>query len=321
MPADSAPILTLTPNPALDLSTEIDEVVPHVKLRCEPPVLEPGGGGLNVARALHVMGAEPLALYTSGGPVGAWIGDLLDREGLLRRAVAVEESTRESIAVRDRSRRDQFRFVLPGPELETHEWRALLGALEELLPTAAEYVVASGSLPLGAPVDFYARVARRVRAHGRRLVLDASGEALAAALDEGVFLINPNYREFDAVAGCASDDEARERAADQLVRDGAAEVVVVTRGHRGSLAVTASTRLRLSPPEVEPVSGVGAGDSYCAGLVLGLVRGWPLERACCYGAGAAAATWLTPGTGLHRPEALDRLASEVTVERASPAAP
>jgi 6-phosphofructokinase 2 len=317
----SAPILTLTPNPALDLSTEIDEVVPHVKLRCEPPALEPGGGGLNVARALHALGAEPLAVYTSGAPVGAWIGDLLDKEGLLRRAVAVAGPTRESIAVLDRSRRDQFRFVLPGPELAEREWRDLLGAVEELLPTAAGYVVASGSLSPGAPVDFYARVSRLAREHGRKLVLDASGEALAAALEEGVHLINPNFREFDAVAGCEEDDDARERAAEQLVREGGAEAVVITLGHRGSLAVTASSSLRLGPGQVEAVSGVGAGDSYTAGLTLGLVWGWSLERACAYGAAAAAATWLTPGTGLHRPEAVDRLATEVTVERGSTAAP
>lgn len=313
----TGPIVTLTPNPALDLSTAIDEVVPHVKLRCEAPTFEPGGGGLNVARSVHSLGGSALALYTSGGPVGDWLGSLLDREGVPRSAFAVGDDSRESIALFDRSRGDQFRFLMPGPELGEDEWQRLLDALARLLPNAAEYVVASGSLPRGVPADFYARVAKLAARHDRKVVLDTSGPPLEAALEEGVFLINPNYREFDALGAWDADDTAaREAFAAELVHTGAAAVVAVTLGHRGAMAVSAAGALRVQPPRVEAVSGVGAGDGFTAGLTLGLTRGWPLDRALAYAAAAAAGTWMTPGSAVCRREDVDRLVDDVAVAAA-----
>ena len=173
--------LTLTPNPAVDLSTSVDEIVESHKLRCAAPDVHPGGGGVNVARVLHRLGADVLALHTAGGPSGERLARLLAQEQVPARALPIAGETRESFTVRETSSGREFRFVLPGPAVTEPEWQSWLEAVRAL-PHMPAYVVASGGLPPGTPDDFYARLARLVRERGSRLVIDSAGPPLAAAL-------------------------------------------------------------------------------------------------------------------------------------------
>ena len=309
-------ILTVTMNPALDVSTATDKVSDTHKLRCAGAHFHPGGGGINVARVLHRLGADCLALYPAGGMNGQRLQKLLDQEAVRSHCIAIAEETRESFSVLETSSGRDFRFVLPGPELSPAESEACLAFLREAmaLESRPRYLIVSGSLPPGVPVDFYARLARLARACGSRLVLDTSGPALAAALAEGVYLLKPSLRELRELSGqpLATELEWRE-AAQQIIRVGQAQVVALSLGEEGALLVTADRALRARSVPVTVKSSIGAGDSFVGGLVWALSRNLELHSAFRYGMAAGAAALLTLGTALCQAADVERLHSQVTV--------
>jgi len=196
-----AAIVTLTMNPALDIATATERVVPAHKLRCEAPRYDPGGGGINVARAVHALGGDALAIFPAGGSAGEMIRHLLREEGVAHKAVAIAAFTRESLAVEARESGQQYRFILPGPELGGADQERCLDALAAAAAAPdARYIVASGSLPLGVFEDFYRRVGELAQRHGRRLVLDTSGAALKEA-GHGIYLLKPSLRELEEQSG------------------------------------------------------------------------------------------------------------------------
>ncbi len=305
------PIVTLTLNPALDVSTATAEVSPEHKLRCETARFDPGGGGLNVARVVRELGGDSLALYPRGGPTGEHLERLLEARGVPRRAIPIAGFTRESFTVLETGSGREFRFVLPGPVLAEAEWQACLDTLAEAA-VGASFIVASGSLPPGAPVDFYARVARVAKRLGVRCVVDSSGEPLRAALTEGVYFAKPNRREFRDMTGVKGDDATSlAPAARAFVEKGAAEVLVVSMGADGALLTTRDTQLRAVPPPVVTSSSVGAGDSFVAGMSYALARGLPPTEAFRWGVASGTAALITPGTELCRRGDAERLLTQV----------
>jgi len=305
------PIVTLTINPTIDLATTVDEVTPEHKLRCEPERRDPGGGGLNVARVIHELGGESLALYPRGGPTGELLEQLLEQKGLRRWPIPISGHTRENFTVAEKKSRREFRFVMPGPTLSEKEWQACLEALSTVAADA-EYIVASGSLAPGVPVDFYARVARVARKQNARLVLDTSGEPLRAALEEGVFFAKPNRKEFRDMMGTQVDEPATmAEAARSFLAQGRAELLVVSMGADGALLTTRAGQYRATPPPVETHSSVGAGDSFVGGMTLGLSRGLPTEEAFRWGIASGTAALLSAGTDLCRRADAERLFHQV----------
>src|SRR6266508_1150379 len=144
------PIVTLTMNPTIDENSSVEYVFSDVKLRCRAPSLEPGGGGINVARAVARLGGEALAVYAAGGPSGDLLKQLLDREGVPQLPIPIGEWTRRNLNVREDATGRQYRFVFPGPSLTESEWRSCLDTLEAVRPGPA-FLVASGSLPPASP--------------------------------------------------------------------------------------------------------------------------------------------------------------------------
>jgi 6-phosphofructokinase 2 len=305
-------------NPAIDVSTSVDYVIPDDKLRCGVPTYEPGGGGINVARAIRKLGGASRAFFPSGGPAGALLCTLLDGEGVSYRTFPIAGWTRENTNITERVTRRQFRFVLPGPTLHEREWQSILDELGALAP-APRYLVVSGSLPPGVPADFYARLARIAVRQGVKLVLDASGEPLQRAIAEGVSVLKPSLREFEELTGETGCEESRLPVlARRLIDEGRCEVLILSLGARGVFWMSASGRGRLASPAVPVRSSVGAGDSMVAGVVLSLARGHTLAEAIRVGVAAGAASVMNPGTELCRPEDVERLYGEVAVVPSSP---
>lgn len=306
------PILTLTMNPALDVSTSTELVYGSHKLRCNGSRIDPGGGGSNVARVIHRLGGHALAIYTAGGTTGDTYRRLMEAEGVPALVAAVRGNTRQDFTVNELSTGNQFRFVLEGAELGDDEWRNCLRLIERSI-RGGGYVVASGSLPPGVPEDFYARVARLARNADARCVVDASGAALAAALAEGVFLVKPSRRELSEHAGTALGTEASQvDAALSLLAKGSAEYVALTLAESGAVFVSKQGTIRLpAPSSVRMVSAVGAGDSFLAGFVLRLAQGRGADVALRTAVAAGSAAVLTPGTELCRPDDVERLEAEI----------
>jgi 6-phosphofructokinase 2 len=262
---------------------------------------------VNVSRAIKKLGGESMLLYPAGGLTGERLQGLLDEEGLNFRPFPIEGLIRESLVIIEESTGRQYRFGMPGPELQKKEWEQFLDVLSAVKP-APDYLVASGSLPPGVPADFYARVARAGKKKGAKTIIDASGEALEEALKEGVYLIKPNVREFRELVGEDIKEESQIKAAAQkMVKSGRCEVLVISLGAAGALMVSEEISEHILPPTVPIVSKVGAGDSMVAGIVLSLARGKPLRESVLFGTAAGTSAVITPGTELCRREDAERL--------------
>lgn len=305
--------LTFTPNPALDLSTAVDQLEDAHKLRCDAPLVHPGGGGINVARVLHRLGASVVALYPSGGATGERLHGLLREEGVRGLRFATTGETRESFTVHERASGREYRFVLPGPTMAASEWQAGLERLRHLASPPA-WVVASGGLPPGAPVDGYAQVAQAARRLGARMVVDSAGAPLAAALQAGVWGVKPSLRELADLTGETLDSQpAQVRAARRLIDRGQAHLVALSLGSEGALLVTADQCLQASALAVPVAGSVGAGDSFLAGLVWALDAHDDLSQALATAMAAGSAAVMSAGTALCQPQDIERLRHQVRV--------
>ena len=303
-------VVTLTMNPALDVGTDLHSVAPEIKLRCAAPHFHPGGGGINVSRAIRFLGGESSAVYAAGGHNGMMLSQLLDDEGIDHYPVSIAGITRENLVVYEASTSLQYRFTMPGPELAADEWIACLETLFNLNP---DYIVASGSLPSGVPLEFYGEITRYAREYGIRVIVDTAGDALNRTVGKGVFLLKPNLRELELYAGEKIQGEAHIRAAcRRLIAEGLAEVLVVSMGAAGAVMVTGADYLHIHAPMVPIASKVGAGDSMVGGIVMGLAQGRGLADAVRLGVAAGSAAVMTTGTQLCRKDDAFRLYEEIT---------
>jgi len=309
-----ADIVTLTMNPSIDVSMSVERLSPFRKLHCTGEHRDPGGGGINVARVAKRLGAETIAMYPVGGALGQMLRRFVDGEGIPGLTTLISAETREDFTVFERATGLQYRFVLPGPRLTEAEWLTCLEAFGSL-DRGARFVVASGSLPPGVPDDFYGRVAAMAKQINVKTVVDSSGPALRAALQNGVYLIKPNLNELKSLVGSVLESQAdRIMTCRSLIDSGQVQIVALTLGEEGALLVTRDHVLRAHALAVKPVSVVGAGDSFLGAMVWGLASGQPIETAFRYGMAAASATLLIPGTQLCRREDVERLVDCVKLQ-------
>lgn len=303
-------IVTLTMNPAIDVSTRIARVAANRKLRCEKPRFEAGGGGINVSVAMAELGCQSTAVFLCGGPPGKILRQLLSKHGVSQRPVEIEGWTRWNLAARDESSEDQYRFLMPGPTINEDEADSCLALLGSLDPSP-DYIALSGSFPPGVPSGFMCDLSALAQKRGARLVADTSGKALEIAAGEGVYLLKPNMRELKELTDeDTSTDRGQEKALKRLVDQGGCEVAILSLGAAGVMMAAAGRVERMRAPTVEIVSRVGAGDSMVAGILAGLCRGDDIRDAVRYGIAAGSAAVMTPGTELCRKDDVERLYEE-----------
>jgi 6-phosphofructokinase 2 len=299
-------IITLTFSPCIDKTASVPEVIPEKKLRCSPPILQPGGGGINVARAIKKIGGEAIAVYPAGGYTGKYFNALLEKENVPAIIIATKSETRENLIVVDESKNQQYRFGMPGTALTEDEWSRCLDAIKE--EDGIEFIVASGSLPPGVPLDIYARLAIIGKKKNAKLVVDTSGEALRHAVNEGVYLIKPNLGELASLGGVEviAQNEIVSLGK-KLIENGGCEMLVVSMGEKGAMLITKNEDHHFIPPKVKRKSTVGAGDSMVAGLVLALSKQRSLVEVLKYGIACGTAATMNAGTELCKKEDVEMI--------------
>ena len=308
------PIVTLTMNPAVDLCTGIDRLVPAHKLRCGPARHDAGGGGINVARVVRRFGGDPLAIFPAGGPMGQLLEQLVQNEDVRCQSIPIAGDTREDITIDEASTGLQYRFVLPGPALSNIEIEKCLAAISAAL-TRSGYLVASGSLPPGAAAGFYGDLAALAVKHGAKFVLDSSGPGLGAAIGKGVHLIKPSLREFEDLTGkTLPSTSACVAEAKRLIAKTGVNFVALTLGEKGALLVSADFAFLASAPNIKPVSTVGAGDSFLGALVWSLAEDNDIRLALRLAVAAGTAALLGRGTELCRSQDVDQLLDDIEVD-------
>ena len=302
-------IATLTFSPSLDSATSTPRIYPEGKLRCSAPRFEPGGGGINVARAIRRLGGKSLAIYPAGGATGEHLTGLLQAEGVEVDVESTADWTRQNLHVLAEQSNEQFRFVMPGAVLTSQELHGLRMKVAALPPETI--LVISGSLPPGMDVVDLLEVIRFAREKGLRCVVDTSGPALAAAVKEGgLLLIKPNLAELAELTGLTLEEpEAIVVSAQGLIAQGASHYVVVSLGPQGAMAVSSKMSVHITPPPVKKLSTVGAGDSMVGAMCLKLAAGASLGEVVRFGVAAGTAATLRHGTQLCDPEETARLLS------------
>lgn len=298
-------IVTLTVNPALDKSTHFKGLVAEQKIRCSEPRFDAGGGGINVSKAISRLGGKSLAVFTSGGPIGKMLEELVAKETIDFQTIPIQTWTRESFVAVDENTNSQYRFGFTGGEITADEEKAVLETVSKSKP---KFLVASGSLNEGLSSDFYQKVAEIAKSSGSKLIVDTSGEALKKVLETGAYLIKPNVGELAKLIGVERlEMEEVKEAAKKIIAQGGAEIVAVSLGPQGAVLVTKDEYEYIPAPNVAKKSTVGAGDSMVGGMVWALSQNKSLKDVIRWGVACGSAATMNEGTQLFKFEDANRL--------------
>jgi len=298
-------IITLTVNPALDKSAHFRGLVPEQKIRCGAPRFDAGGGGINASKAIARLEGESFCVFTSGGPIGSMLEELVRKESIAFEAIKTNNWTRESFVAVDDNTNSQYRFGFPGSEISETEKNNIIETIQELKP---KFLVLSGSLNEGLPTDFYQNIADLAKKSGSKVIVDTSGEALQKVLETGVYLIKPNVGELAKLIGVERlEMDEVVHAAQTLIKKGSAEIVVVSLGPQGAVLVTATQTEFVPAPNVVKKSTVGAGDSMVGAMAWALSQNKSLKEVVQWGVACGSAATMNEGTQLFKLEDAKRL--------------
>ena len=298
-------IVTLTVNPALDKSAHFKGLVPEQKIRCDAPKFDAGGGGINASKAIARLEGESFCVFTSGGPIGSMLEDLVKKESIAFQSIKTANWTRESFVAVDDNTNSQYRFGFPGSEISEQEKNNIFHTIQEFKP---KFLVLSGSLNEGLPMDFYQQIADLAKKSGSKVIVDTSGEALKKVLETGVYLIKPNVGELAKLIGVERlEMDEVVHAAQKLIEKGSAEIVVVSLGPQGAVLVTATQTEFVPAPNVVKKSTVGAGDSMVGAMVWALSQNKSLKEVVQWGVACGSAATMNEGTQLFKLDDAKRL--------------
>lgn len=304
-------VLTITLNPCIDKSTTVNGILPDKKLRCNPAKYEPGGGGINVSRALKKLDENSLTLFACGGRTGKLLKELLLAEQLQILPFPIQNETRENFIVVDTSNNQQFRFGFPGQTILEREQKDLLDRIDGI-KDFPEFSVISGSLPNDVEPSFLKEIIQLCKQKNSKVIVDTSGKSLEVAAQEGVHLLKPNIGELALLTGRSElSRSSMEKAAKELLYNGAAQIIVVSLGASGATLFHRDGSKHQPAPIVKVRSTVGAGDSMVAGMVSVLINKGGLEEMLRMGIACGSATTMAEGTGLFVAEHVFKLLKEL----------
>ncbi len=317
-------IITLTLNPAVDLTVTLDEFLPEDTNRITSSRTDPGGKGINVSRVLWELGCESLAMGFVSGTRGKLIEQALRDQGIFTDFLHTTGQTRTNVTILERKHNTTTTLNEPGPATDPHHVPSLLQRLRKQL-SPGDWLVVGGSIPPGLDPGLYGDIVRLARDRGVKCILDTDGAPLLRGIMAKPFLVKPNRTEVERILGRMPKHRDPLIRAAEHVHAAGVEVVVLSQGSHGAVLVSEQGMLRAYPPAVPTLSGVGSGDAMVAGMVYVLSQGGGLEDALRLGSAAGAAAALTPGTALCYRSDVVRLLPKVMVhpieQPAEPAPP
>ena len=298
-------IVTLTINPSVDKSANFNGLIAEQKIRCESPQYDAGGGGINVSKAIARLGGKSLCVFTVGGSTGERLEKLIQEEAIEYKIIPTKNWTRENFTGFDTVSKLQYRFNFPGTALSKTEMEDILQFIKNL---KTNYLVISGSLNEDLSTDFYKKIAELIKPTSIKLIVDTSGEALQKVLETGVYLVKPNLGELAKLIGVEKiKPNEVETAAKKLIKNGSAEIVVVSLGSEGGVLVTNEETHLVKAPKAEKKSTVGAGDSMVGGMVWALSQNKSLKEVIQWGVCCGTAATMNEGTQLFNIEVAKKL--------------
>lgn len=306
-------IYTVTLNPALDRTLWVERLKLDDTNRIEREARYAGGKGIDVSRVLKTLKVENRAIGFVGGFTGAELEGMLLNDGIVCDFMRISRETRINIVINDSSTAKQMVFSDKGPEIEPYELMQVIYKIEAL--HEPEMVIVSGSLPPGIHPEIYRRVIEMVKLKGAKVILDTDGESLKVGIQGFPDIIKPNIHELGRLVDQDLIEMEDIIEAAQRIHERGVPMVMVSMGARGILLAGEEGRFHASPPEVEVVNTIGAGDSAVAGLVCGLVQGKPMKEAIACAVAAGTATTMKPGTALCTYDDFTSLITQVKVQK------
>lgn len=295
-------ILTVTLNPAIDYTIEVEQFKIDIVNRAEAGRRDPGGKGINVATALNHCGLEADVTGFLGKENRKIFHDHFKKNKIRDRFIYIDGKTREGIKVVDSYNKNTTDINFPGFLLTKEDIDKFIDHFTIIVPEY-NYVVLSGSLPIGVSKDIYVQLGKIAKDSGVFVVLDTSGVALKKGVESRVIdLIKPNFEELSAIYPELKNTDDIKESTDKLCRGLLNKVgsIALSLGEEGSCLYTKNGTLNASAPAIRVKSSVGAGDTFLAGYLYGLVKGFS-EKAALINAGSWAASKLTIfGPGLNK---------------------
>jgi 1-phosphofructokinase family hexose kinase len=315
-------IVTVTLNAALDRTLTVPNFQRGQRHRASQGLMLAGGKGINIARALKLLGVPVVATGLVGGRSGTRIVEELTAEAVLNDFVQIDDESRTSTAVVDPTAGTYTEINEWGPEVRAEELQMLLEKLD-YLSQGADAVVFAGSLPRAVDEGFYGEAIRELNRRGIRTVLDSEGQPLRLGVHAEPFLVSPNQPEAESLAGQEfNDDDDFMLGLDSIAEQGARNVLITQESGCFALLREERTRrrFRARAPQVEPVSVVGSGDVLLAAFLAARLGGKPPEDALRAAVAAGAASTLEVGAGRFDPREEARLAGSLEVTELEPVA-
>jgi 6-phosphofructokinase 2 len=291
------PVITYTPNPAIDVWAQCERVILTEKTRIENVRTDPGGGGINVTRVLTSLGLASHPVYLAGGATGTLFKTMLEERGINGTCIKISGDTRISEVVFETSTGHEYRFVAEGPVISNSEADQIMTTLAQ---THGDWIVASGSLPRGLPDSHYLDVARLAHEKNMKIGLDCSGPALkAAGLSGHLDLLKISKRELSELVDQPIETvDQLSTIAMELIRSDRIKRLLVSMGPEGACLADQDGITYVPAHKIDVKSTVGAGDSFLGGFLYGLVTGADDKQALAMAIAAGSAACLRPGTQL-----------------------
>ena len=306
-------ILVINLNASLDKRYELVDFAKGKIVRAKSVDNTPGGKGIHVANVDTILGEDTVVTGFLGGKTGEFVAGRLYDYGISGDFVNVAGETRSCLAILTEDGA-QTEILEPGPEVSSVELKKFREKYTELLGNA-DIVVASGSVPRGVPIDFYADLIEEAHAAGKKFLLDTSGDLLARGIEAQPDFIKPNRDEIEALRGYRLQSEADVVREIRHFLEGGIEIAAISLGSEGSLVGVGDEIYRVKVPAIDCQNPVGSGDSYVAGIAAGLSRNLPIEDTLRLGAACGTANALEAESGFVRKQIVEELMPRIDIEK------
>lgn len=304
---------------ALNLNCSLDKIytVPSLKyggvVRAQATYNTAGGKGLHVSNICRIMGEDYVVSGFLGGHIGELIKDILQKNGYRHDFQKIAGETRSCINIGTPDGK-QTEILEGGPEISREEKVSFLAQYAELLDKA-DIVVGSGSLLKGLEKTFYGQLIEMARSKGRKFLLDASGETLEKSLPYKPFMIKPNKDEIEALTGRKVRTLADGIREVMNFADMGIELPIVSLGSEGAVACWQGKAYYVKPPVFKAINAVGSGDSFVAGIAIGLQRNYGMEELLRLAAACGTANVLEQESGCVNLAKVEEIMAQTTVEK------
>lgn len=306
-------ILVINLNASVDKRYKMKDLIKGEVMRAAEVDNTPGGKGIHVANVATILGEDCIATGYLGGKSGEFISEKLQDYGIKQDFVQVAGETRSCLAIITESGA-QTEILEPGPTVTQEEQEAFWDKYQELLSKAA-VVAASGSMPKGLPGNFYGQLISLAHKSGKPFLLDTSGEALIQGIKAQPYFVKPNNDEIKVLVGAElRSDEDIVHVLQKFMEDGI-KLPVISLGAQGSMAGYNQHVYKITVPKIQCKNPVGSGDSFVAGIAVGIERGMAIEDVLSLGAACGTANAMEDESGFVRKEVVEELFPQIKIQQ------